>query len=107
MGFPIFPTFLVIMNILYNSVLSTYNSWSEKKQQIKKNNRMTSYKFDRRDINLRSFNAVQELSGISDISLKRVVLSAPVICNKSGDWYTVEYKTVDGNVSPEIKSKYV
>ena len=68
---------------------------------------MTSYKFDRRDINLRSFNAVHELSGISDISLKRVVLSAPVICNKSGDRYTVEYKTVDGNVSPEIKSKCV
>ena len=43
-------------------------------------NKMTSYKFNGRDINLKSFTTVQEF--ISNISSQRVVLSVPVMCNK-------------------------
>lgn len=54
---------------------------------------MTSYKFNRRDINVKSFTTVNEF--ISDIILQRVVLSVPVICNENNEGYTVRYKTLD------------
>ena len=61
---------------------------------------MASYIFDGRDINVKSFNAVHELTDIFDIDLDRVILSAPAICNKSDKWYVIGYKRIDGNIAP-------
>ena len=49
----------------------------------RKNNTTASYKFYGRAINLKSFNSVYQLTNFSDINLKRVVLSAPVIYGKT------------------------
>ena len=59
---------------------------------------MPSYKFDGRDINVKSFNTVYVLTNISNVDLKRVVLSAPVIFYKNDELYAIGYKTKDSQV---------
>ena len=44
---------------------------------------MASYIFDGKDVNVKSFNTVYDLTDIFDNDLDRVILSAPVICNKT------------------------
>ena len=61
---------------------------------------MSSYIFDRKDVNVKSFNAVYELTDIFDIDLDRVILSAPVICNKNDERYVIGYKRMDGSIIP-------
>ena len=61
---------------------------------------MASYIFDGRDINVKSFNAVHELTDIFDIDLDRVIISAPAICNKNDKWHVIGYKRIDGNIAP-------
>ena len=61
---------------------------------------MDSYIFDGRDINVKSFNAVYELTDIIYIDLDRVILSDPVICNKNDEWYVNDYKRIYGNIVP-------
>ena len=61
---------------------------------------MACYIFDGRDINVKSFNAVYELTDIFDIDLDRVILSALVKCNKNGKQYVIRYKIMDDNIVP-------
>ena len=61
---------------------------------------MASYIFDGRDINVKSVNAVYELTNIFDIDLDRVILSALVKCNKNGKQYVIGYKRMDDNIVP-------
>ena len=44
---------------------------------------MASYILDGKDVNVKRFNVVYELTDIFDIDLDRVILSVPVICNKN------------------------
>lgn len=59
----------------------------------KKQNKMSSYKFDGREINVKSFNTVYVLTNISNVDLKRTVLNATVIFCKNDEQYAVAYKT--------------
>ena len=62
--------------------------------------------FNGRDNNVKSFNAVvYELTDVFNIDLDRVILSAPVVCNKNDKRYVIWYKIMDGNIVPlHVKS---
>ena len=59
---------------------------------------MASYIFDGKDINVKSFNVVYEWTDIFDIDLDRMILSAPMICNKNDERYVIGYKRMDGSI---------
>ena len=61
---------------------------------------MVSYKFDGKDVNVKRFNDVYELTDIFDFDLDRGILSAPVTCNKNDERYVIGYKRMDGNIVP-------
>ena len=61
---------------------------------------MVSYIFDGKDVNVKSFNAVYELTNNFDTDLDRVILSAPVICNKNDERCVIGYKRMDGSIIP-------
>ena len=61
---------------------------------------MASYIFDGKDVNVKIFNNVYELTNIFDIGLDRVILSAPVICNKNDEQCIIGYKRMDGSIIP-------
>ena len=61
---------------------------------------MASYIFDGKDVNVKSFNTVYDLTDIFDIDLDRVIFSAPVICNKNDERYVIRYKIMDGSIIP-------
>ena len=61
---------------------------------------MASYIFDGKDVNVKSFNTVYDLTDIFDNDLDRVILSAPVICNKNDERYVIGYKIMDGSIIP-------
>ena len=61
---------------------------------------MASYIFDGKDVNVKSFNTVYDLTDIFDNDLDRVILSAPVIWSKNDEWYVIGYKIMDGSIIP-------
>ena len=66
-------------------------------------NKKASYIFDGSDIDVKSFSTIYELTNIFDIDLDRLILSAPVICNKNNEQYVtvhIGYKKMYDNIVP-------